>query len=114
MGTVKTFVDDEQKILTPALDSFIDKYLDAHMDERMDEAPELCECFVNGFIAACKPEDFDDLSNEEQVAIEEKAFDRLSDYQFDLVYGNTIEEAVALYKGYHEIADVPDALDEAA
>ena len=91
------------EILTPELDAFIDKYIEANIDERI-EADDPCEHFVDGFVSACKPEDFDELDDEDREIIIDEAFERLGEYRTSLILDDLIGEAIELYEAYHEIS----------
>ena len=95
------------EILTPELDAFIDKYIEANIDERI-EADDPCEHFVDGFVSACKPEDFDELDDEDREIIIDEAFERLGEYRTSLILDDLIGEAIELYEAYHEIAGPVD------
>ena len=97
--------------LTPELEAFIDAYVEANIDERVD-ADEPCEHFVDGFVAACKPEDFDELDDEEREAIVEEALDRLGDYRVSLIVDDLIEEAIELYEEEGDEEDGAELLPE--
>jgi hypothetical protein len=82
---------------TKECEAYVEAYLDEHLDGAL-EAGQPCQCFIDGWIAARRLPDYDDLDEGRKEGIDAVASDALSDFIFDQGYDDCLSAAFATFE----------------